>query len=126
MSHDGSSEHDALVRELATTDLARPLGLSEAGKRAWEAVVRLLVERGLTHTGGCRAFYRPVEWKGLGHEFGLTSDLIVVYDGGDLRAAFTLDERCYVLVEQMQAALGQAGCRLEECTRWYSAVYAKP
>lgn len=73
--------------------------------------------------GGCRAFYSPKEWADRGEEYGLTSELIVVYDGGDLVPYFNLDEGAFSLFEAMNEVLNEAGYWFEPCTGWYSAVY---
>lgn len=104
-------------------DLEMPEGLSEQGHRAHAVIMRVLTEGESTHTGGCKAFYSPQEWAARGEEYGTHSHLVVVYDGGAHRKHFTLDEECYELTEEMQAALREAGLHFEECTTWYGAVY---
>lgn len=117
-------------------DLARPEGLSEAGSEAYDAVVAVLRKHEATRTGGCKAFYSPAEWRARGESYGTEAELVVVYDGGDLMRFFSLDacynelydfpaERRYATYEGMQAALEAVGLYFEECTGWYSAVYAR-
>jgi hypothetical protein len=122
-------------------ELRMPIGLSPSGFLAHESIVDFLQAKGLTNTGGCRAFYSPQEWAERGEEYGKRSILVVVYDGGDLRPAFNMDAaydadcalvqefgrpegyQPYALLEAMQAELKKLGFYFEECTRWYGAVY---
>ena len=106
-------------------DFARPEGLSDAGTRAYDTIVRVLAEHDALQSGGCRVFYSPAEWKARGERYGQDAELIVIYDGGTHRAFMTLDAGRYELHEAMRAALEAAGCWAEECTTWYGAVYAK-
>ncbi len=121
-------------------NLAMPEGLSDAGRRAHEIIVAYLQAHELTNTGGCKAFYSPAEWAEREESYGLTSHLVVVYDGGDMRPAFSMDaaydldcavyretgkqRQPYALYEGMQEKLREAGLYFEECTRWYAAVYS--
>lgn len=126
-----------------TSDLDKPEGLDADGEKAYAIVFAYLVSKGMIDTGGCKAFYSPAEWRKRGEEYGCTSKLIVVYDGGDLRPAFNMDAaydldcmvcdafggqppnyQPYSTYEGMQEALKAAGLYFEECTRWYAAVYA--
>lgn len=110
--------------------LAKPDGLDEKGERAYEVVMAFLKARGMTYTGGCKAFYSPKEWRERGEEYGLESCLIVTHDGGDHARAFSFDA-CHVHgrpeeyepCESMQDALGKVGCFAEQCTVWYTAIY---
>jgi len=130
-------------------DLARPNGLDADGRKAHEIVIAYLRKHGLTHTGGCSTFYSPEAWAERGEEYGRSSKLIVVYDGGDVRRAFNMDSayevdcmiveawrhagnsgnppgyQPYALYEGLQAALHAAGFYFEECTGWYAAVYSE-
>jgi len=99
------------------TDLRRPEGLSARGEEAWRAVTSFLSERGLTQTGGCRAFYSPEEWRKRGEKYGVNSELVIVYDGGDVRAV------CGMGRGPVDDRLKALGLYIEECTGWYSAVY---
>jgi hypothetical protein len=125
--------------------LDEPKGLCPVGKKAYAAIVEYLRQRGMTNTGGCRAFYSPTEWRERGEEYGLKSKLIVVYDGGDLRPFFNMDatlevsvdlaefareegldlpkQNPYAIYEAMQAELAKVGLYSEECTGWYAAIY---
>ena len=119
--------------------LAMPAGLDNAGRRAHAIIVAYLKQHELTPTGG-KAFYAPAEWREREELYGVESHLVVVYDGGTMRPAFSMDaayERdCdhyrqtgeerepYALYEGMQAKLREAGLYFEECTGWYSAVYS--
>lgn len=114
-------------------DLNRPKNLSPLGKRAHKVIVEVLRRHGMTYTGGCKAFWSPQEWKDRGESYGLLSELVVVYDGGDLVPFFcpeedVLRERvpAHVLYERMREALEAVGLYWEQCTCWYSAIYEHP
>ena len=107
----------------ANTDLAMPAGLDAKGRLAHRIIAKFLRDEGLTYTGGCRAFYSPAEWSGRGEQYGTTSHLIVVYDGGDLRECMSLDGS-YKVYERLDQRLRAAGLYSEECTCWYTAIYS--
>jgi hypothetical protein len=124
------------------TTLDMPEGLSAKGKKAHAIIVEFLKAHELTYTGGCTAFYSPTAWQARGEEYGKKSELIVVYDGGDLRPVFSMDAAydldCmvyqetgkpsttpYSLYEGMAAKLREVGLYFEECTGWYAAVYCE-
>jgi hypothetical protein len=133
----GNVHTDALDK---TSDLHMPEGLNIAGQRAYAIIVAYLKQHNRTNTGGCRAFYAPIEWKARGEIYGTASHLVVVYDGGDMRPVFSMDaaygldcelfqktrvrREPYALYEGMQKKLCAAGLYFEECTRWCSAVYS--
>ena len=109
-------------------DLSCPQNLSDLGKRAHKAIMSVLEKHNMTYTGGCKAFYSPTEWKDRGESYGVTSELVVVYDGGDVQHFFSLDAcygdgPSYTLYERMKEALEAEGLYWEECTRWYCALY---
>lgn len=111
-------------------DLAMPEGLDPHGRHAYEIVIAFLKEKGLTYTGGCRAFYSPEEWRARGEEYGLTAALIVCHDGGSVGRAFSYDAvyvrgaaEEYADVEEMNGRLVSLGFHAEQCTTWYSAIY---
>jgi hypothetical protein len=117
-----------------------PEGLNDAGQRAYAIITEYLRAHGRTDTGGCKAFYSPVEWSAKGQEYGGRSHLVIAYDRSDLGPVFSMDHAyeldCahyrktgtsrepYGLYEGMQEKLREAGLYFEECTRWYSAVYS--
>jgi hypothetical protein len=100
-----------------------PEGLCERGRAAWRAIMDRLHEEGRLHSGGCRVFYSPAEWKERGEQYGTESLLIVVHDGGDHAGYFTLDAFAYAALDRMQEDLACVGAYAETCTSWYSAVY---
>lgn len=107
-------------------DLSCPEGLSAAGRKAYEVIMGVLKDADMMYTGGCKAFYSPSDWADRGEMYGTESELVVVYDGGDLRYFFSLDadmETSYTFTTRMNKALEAAGFRSEECTRWYAAIY---
>lgn len=104
-------------------DLERPEGLSEKGNAAYYAIRYFLKEKHLEGTGGCKAFYSPAEWAARRERYGAKSELVIVYDGGDVGDAFSHDRECYGLIDQLATRLRELGLYSEECTGWYSAVY---
>ena len=105
-------------------DLRCPRGLSANGRIARAVILQLLKDNGLNETGGCRAFYSPKEWTQRGEEYGKNSELIVVYDGGDVRELFE-PEFCYKLPDALYEALKSKRLWYEPCTCWYSAIYTQ-
>lgn len=103
--------------------LAIPTGLSAAGRKAAKTIIAMLRREERTDTGGCRAFYTPAAWAALGNKNGRGSELVVVYDGGDLRDYFEAPD--YVdLRDRMVATMAAAGFRVERCNGYCSAIYA--
>ena len=108
-------------------DLTCPENLSPLGKRAHKAIMEVLRRHEMTYTGGCKAFWSPQEWKDRGESYGHLSELVIVYDGGDLVPFFSPESvQGYVLYERMRAALEAVGLYWEQCTCWYSAIYEHP
>lgn len=102
---------------------AKPQGLSLVGESAYEMIMSVLIKFEQTNTGGCKTFYSPAEWKARGEQYGLESELIVVYDGGDVRPFFTIDAGVPSFYDAMEKALFACGLYAEPCTGWYAAVY---
>lgn len=74
--------------------------------------------------GGCQLFYTPSEWKDRGEEYGTNSKLVIVHDGGDQAPFFNWAYCEYTRMEKMVEALKPLGFYPEQCTCWYSAIYA--
>jgi hypothetical protein len=106
------------------SDLAIPKGLSTAGKLAAELILEVLKERDIEHTGGCKAFYSPKEWKARGEEFAQNAVLVVVYDGGSVGRCFEYGKEDYKAIEAMDARLGEHDLRAECGTHWYAGIYS--
>lgn len=107
-------------------DFEIPEDLSPTGKIVAEkilAAAKKAVE-GDIDGGGCQAFYSPEEWKLRGESYGQNALLIIVHDGGDLAPFFNYDYEAYALIDRMDNALSELDCYAEQCTSWYSAVYA--
>jgi hypothetical protein len=107
-----------------SNDFEIPTGLSRLGRQAAQTIVKHA--RGILSDasgGGCRAFYTPQEWRERGEQYGLSAELIVVHDGGDLNDFFSYDSGYYTLVEGMNEALSAVGVYAESCTCWYTAIY---
>jgi hypothetical protein len=110
-------------KRMKNTDILAPTNLSAAGTAAHAAIVKLLRKKRMTYTGGCRAFYSPAEWQARKEDHGKESELIVVYDGGDLGCFFEFDKLRPDLIDQMNQALGEIGMIAQPCTCWYAAIY---
>ena len=100
-----------------------PEGLSAAGQLAYNQIMVILQRQNRTDTGGCKTFYSPAEWNARGEDYGLKSELIVVYDGGDVSGFFNYDDEQYGSIDEMSEALQQSNLFSEQCTNWYSAIY---
>lgn len=113
---------------MASNDFEIPKGLSKVGRKAAHAIrrkVRAAFGKD-SDGGGCRAFYTPKEWvEEKGNDYGVGSELIVVYDGGDLHPFFEFEGGNSSLIDSMTAELEKVGVWSENCTSWYSAVYKK-
>jgi hypothetical protein len=75
------------------------------------------------YTGGCKPFYTSEEWLARDELYGTDSELVVVYDGGDLYEFFGTYAMFPSWYEKMSQALEKVGSYREACTGWYSAVY---
>jgi len=106
-------------------DFNIPTELCASGKKAAESIVALLTEELSSPSGGgCKAFYTPEEWRDSGEEYGHGAVLIVVHDGGHMARYFNLSYEQYACVDRMGTRLRTLGLYAEQCTGWYSAVYA--
>ena len=117
--------------------LAMPEGLSAQGQRAHAIILAYLTDHGLLKNDDDAAFHAPSSWN---QEYGTRSHLVIAHAGGALGPVFSMDSAyesdCahyrktgkarepYALYEGMQDKLREAGLYFEDCTRWYSAVYA--
>lgn len=104
-----------------TKGLQKPPFLSPDGERAWKAIVEVL-RKARAKPGG-RTFYSPAEWEERGEKYATGSQLVVVYDGGDVGRFFEYDWNDYKGIEKMVAALEKIGMYSESGTNWYSGVY---
>jgi hypothetical protein len=93
-----------------------PQALSHLGFAAAEIIRLQAVLQGQTYTGGCKVFYSPAEWRARGESYGCNSELIVVFDGSDVR-------RLAEFNNAVDIALGREDLFIECCTHWYAAVY---
>lgn len=104
-----------------------PSDLNASGKLAYKIITDFLIKHEMTYTGGCKAFYSPVEWNDRGEKYGAKSHLVIVYDGGDLSRIFNSDYAAlngYKLYEDLSNSLREYDLFFEECTNWYGAVYS--
>lgn len=105
-------------------DLAMPEGLSELGQKAHAVIVDLLRKRGLTYTGGGRAFASPAEWEKRNEKYGKGSVLIILGgDGSSVGHVYNYDCFDYPAIEALTEALEPLGLYVEDCTGSYGAVY---
>ena len=130
-----STEHSSVLIAMANRllgnnvlpHLRMPTGLTEAGQRAHAIIVAYLQRNNLSGSNDSRVFYSPGEWRARNEKYGAQGQLIIVYDGAELRPVFSMDAACdqgtYALYEGLQEELHKAGLYFEECTHWYSAVY---
>lgn len=100
-----------------------PTDLCRAGRKAAEAIRQFAIDNDLTHTGGCRIFYSPAEWRARGEAHATTSLLVCVYDGAAIRRALSFDGFDYPKLEALNAILDTLDVFNEECTCWYSAIH---
>jgi hypothetical protein len=73
--------------------------------------------------GGCTAFYTSDEWRARGEQFGKTSVLVLVHDGGDLAPICNPAYGQDTMSDDLVRSLHRAGFYREQCTCWYSAIY---
>ena len=97
-----------------------PTPLSRKGQQAAK-VVRDFMKKYDLSSGGCTIFYSPQEWAERGEEYGSESELVIVYDGGDLFDI--MDGYNYTLQDELIKTLAKIGLYFEPCTHWYCAVY---
>ena len=101
-------------------------GLTAKQKKIAKVITKLIKQKSGGREpsgGGCKAFYTPKEWKERGEEYGTTSELILVHDGGDMAPYCNWDYCSYEMVEALSDVLRAEGYFVEQCTSWYSAVY---
>lgn len=110
---------------MTTEGNEKPEGLSELGEKAYQVIMNVMTKNNMTYTGGCKTFYSPKEWAERGEEYGLDSELIVVYDGGEVKEFFCYLEENDDCMEIMDQALASVGVYDEPCTCWYSAIYPR-
>ena len=103
-------------------DFECPKYLTRKGKLAYQAVMSVVARHGLQYSGGCKVFYSPKQWRDRGEEYGTSSHLIVVYDGGSHREIFE-PEYGFQVQEELNVELRKHGLYFEHCTGWYSAIY---
>lgn len=95
-----------------------PKNLSPLGKVAYDQIMAMVNHHGL-QTEGC-FFHNPKEWRARGEVYGSRSELVIVYDGGEVGEVCRTDG---VLYEEMRKVLQSHRLYIEECTGWYAAVY---
>ena len=113
--------------ERSIADLEIPTPLSEKGRKAAQTIRAFMKKNGLG-TGGCKAFYSPKEWLSRGEDYGLDSELVVVYDWGDLYYVMNphyadYPSVFYGLQEELEEELKKAGVYSEACYGWHGAIY---
>jgi hypothetical protein len=101
--------------------LVVPVGLSRKGRKAALLILAFMRKHNLM-TGGCNLFRTPTEWRDRGERYGTSSELVLVYDGGDMWSVMN-SEYGYALHDELRLSLATIGCHIEPCTGWYGAVY---
>lgn len=99
-----------------------PKGLSKRGLKTAK-VIKSFAKEWKLDTGGCKTFYSPKEWKKRGEQFGENSELIVVYDGGDLAQFFNYDYENYGTIRRMEKVLSETNVYSEGLYCWCSGIY---
>ena len=108
-----------------SNDFLIPEDLSDFGKHIAENIIKIASRSARNISGGgCKAFYSPESWEHRGESYGKNSLLIVVHDGGDLAPYFNYDYGKYIFINEMSESLHKLGVYAEQCTSWYSAIYA--
>jgi len=97
-----------------------PTPLSRKGRQA-ATVIRNFMKKYDLGSGGCTTFYSPQEWADREEDYGTESELVIVYDGGDLYDV--MNGYRYKLEDELTKALDKVGVYFEPCTSWYCAVY---
>src|SRR5690606_36728965 len=95
------------------------------GRKASGAIFEFLREKRLVDQGGGCRFYTAKEWRDRGESYGRDALLIETHDGVDHAAAVNFDYEAYALMEELRDKLDTVGVWVEQCTSWYSAVYAR-
>jgi len=102
--------------------MRRPGGLSDAGNLAYDILLAFFKKHELTYTGGCTTFRAP---SSSGYQYARGAELVVVYEGSNVKPAMSLDGYDYELNEKMQRALELGGMFFEEGSSWYGGVYVR-
>lgn len=100
---------------------AEPPGLTPAVHEVWAALVQFFKKKRLTYTGGTQTFMAPAQWEEAGWG-GASMELVVNYEGSEVRQAFT-GRRLY---EELVELLSAQGFYPEELTSWASGIYPLP
>ena len=101
--------------------------LSRAAKKAIKIIQSFMMRHDF-QTGGCKTFYSPSSWKERDEKYGRDSELLVVYDGGDLYYVMNphyadFPSLFYKYEAELMRELEEEGLSLEPCTHWYCAIY---
>lgn len=99
---------------------------NEAAQEIAKAIVRVIQRQTDCEpcNPGCRTFYSQDQWLARNEQYGNKAVLVIVHDGGDFAPFFNWDYCDYEAVEAMRVGLEKIGYYVEQCTSWYSAVYA--
>ena len=101
--------------------------VSKGAKKAIEIIQNFMARHEFT-TGGCTTFYTPSDWEGRGEQYGHDSQLIVVYDWGDLYYVMNphysdFPSLFYKYQAELMREFEEASLVLQECHSWHAAVY---
>lgn len=101
-----------------------PNGLTDRGKAAAQVIIDFCKQHDLESDQ--EVFFDPHHWMGA---FGDNSLLIVTHANTDASRALSLDgayernRRDYSLYDALYKQLASVGVYIEQCTKYYSAVY---
>lgn len=76
--------------------------------------------------GGCKAYHSPEEWAARGESYGRDALLILCHDGGDLAPACNPAYERAEEYTRFRDFLESVGVQGQQCTSWYTAIYALP
>ncbi len=106
-----------------SSDWDIPKDITRLARKTAESIRAFAIKNGLTATGGTRIFYSPREWQDRGERYGLTSLLIICYEGTEIKRAFSHDAEDYRMIERLSKQLIKLDVFTEECTATYSSLH---
>jgi len=108
-----------------SANVEAPEGLSDNGKAAHNAIMKMANKHGIDYFGSQQTFYSPEEWSDRGEDYGCTSELVVMYEDNGLKVLFDYDAAYpgYELLEEMNEALAEIGLFFECATCWYGSIH---
>lgn len=105
--------------------LRKPKYLSPAGEQAYGIIINFLSRHRLTYIGASQIFYSPAEWEDRKSKATKNCELIIAYDGSELRDIFNLEFASYngyKFYNELRQELSEAGLACKECGNWFTAI----